>query len=93
MPRWRGAAPIIHAIANGDSKTGVTIMKIEPKKFDIGDILMQLSVDMPKDVTLPLLYHLLAQIGAETLIKCLHNLEKCLMEAKPQPNKGITYGN
>lgn len=38
LPRWRGAAPVIHAIMNGDAVTGVSIMKILPKKFDIGDV-------------------------------------------------------
>lgn len=30
LPRWRGAAPIPHAILNGDSETGITIMSIKP---------------------------------------------------------------
>ena len=32
LPKWRGAAPIIHAIMNGDTQTGITIMKIMPDK-------------------------------------------------------------
>lgn len=92
LPRWRGAAPIIHAIANEDTKTGVTIMRIEPKKFDIGDILKQRSIDMPKDVTMPILYHTLAKLGADTLIDCLHNLNDCLQNAQEQRNVGISYG-
>lgn len=32
LPRWRGAAPICHALMNGDNRTGVSIMKIMPKK-------------------------------------------------------------
>lgn len=38
LPRWRGAAPIIHAIMNGDTETGVSIMRIEPKRFDVGGV-------------------------------------------------------
>ena len=30
LPRWRGASPVVHAIMNGDSKTGISIMKIRP---------------------------------------------------------------
>ncbi|XP_034487637.1 methionyl-tRNA formyltransferase, mitochondrial isoform X2 [Drosophila innubila] len=37
LPRWRGAAPIIYAIMKGDTKTGVSIMQIQPHHFDIGD--------------------------------------------------------
>jgi methionyl-tRNA formyltransferase len=32
LPRWRGAAPIAHAIMNGDTETGVTIMRIKPHR-------------------------------------------------------------
>lgn len=42
LPRWRGAAPIIYAIMNGDKETGVSIMRIEPKRFDVGDVGMNL---------------------------------------------------
>lgn len=38
LPRWRGAAPIIYAIMQADAQTGVSIMKIEPKHFDVGDV-------------------------------------------------------
>lgn len=41
LPRWRGAAPIIYAIMNGDKETGVSIMRIEPKRFDIGEVSYQ----------------------------------------------------
>ena len=33
LPRWRGAAPIIYAILNGDTETGVTIMEVKPHKY------------------------------------------------------------
>lgn len=32
LPRWRGSAPIIYALMNGDTKTGISIMRIMPKK-------------------------------------------------------------
>lgn len=38
LPKWRGAAPIIYSIMHGDSETGVSIMKIHPKRFDIGEV-------------------------------------------------------
>jgi len=43
LPKWRGAAPIIYAIMKGDASTGVSIMKIEPHRFDIGDVSSFLS--------------------------------------------------
>ena len=34
LPRWRGAAPIMHAIMNGDAETGITIMRIKPLQYE-----------------------------------------------------------
>lgn len=39
LPRWRGAAPIIYAIMHGDKATGVSVMRILPKQFDIGEVI------------------------------------------------------
>lgn len=36
LPRWRGAAPIIHTLMHGDTITGVTLMKIRANVFDVG---------------------------------------------------------
>lgn len=36
LPRWRGAAPIIHTLLHGDQVTGVTLMKIKADIFDVG---------------------------------------------------------
>jgi len=43
LPKWRGAAPIIYAIMKGDARTGVSIMKIEPHRFDIGAVSLWLD--------------------------------------------------
>ncbi|KAF2884733.1 hypothetical protein ILUMI_21459 [Ignelater luminosus] len=91
LPRWRGAAPIIYALANGDKKTGVTIMKIKPDKFDIGEIVTQASVDIPDDTKMPDLYHTLAILGAQTLVEVLDNLPANLNSAVPQSENGITF--
>lgn len=37
LPRWRGAAPIIYTLMHGDTTTGVTLMKIKPDIFDVGE--------------------------------------------------------
>lgn len=38
LPRWRGASPIIYSVLNEDPVTGLTIMKIRPKHFDVGEV-------------------------------------------------------
>lgn len=93
LPKWRGAAPIIYALAKGDSKTGVTIMRIRPKKFDIGDIVLQESLPIHPSTKMRELYEKLGVLGAKNLIKVLELLPEYLDQAKPQPTEGVTYGN
>lgn len=92
LPRWRGAAPIIYALAKGDSKTGVTIMRIRPKIFDIGDIVVQESLPIHPLTKMRELYDKLGVLGANNLIKVLERLPEYLDQATPQPAEGVTYG-
>lgn len=71
LPKWRGASPIQHAILSGDTKTGVTIMKMDCG-LDTGDILLQKSVDIENKETSLTLHKKLTQLGAEMIIKYLH---------------------
>ncbi|KAJ9579551.1 hypothetical protein L9F63_004810, partial [Diploptera punctata] len=91
LPRWRGAAPIIYAILNGDTETGVTIMQVEPHKFDIGNIVAQESCPINLTDTGPELKAHLAEIGANLLFKTLEKLPSCVLDSVPQPASGITY--
>ncbi|CAH1176434.1 unnamed protein product [Phaedon cochleariae] len=91
LPRWRGAAPIIYALANGDSETGVTVMRIKPDHFDIGDIVMQKKISISQDTQMPQLHKELGHLGADCLISTLRNLPNLLENAVPQPNTGVTF--
>ncbi|XP_016998334.2 methionyl-tRNA formyltransferase, mitochondrial [Drosophila takahashii] len=91
LPKWRGAAPIIYAIMKGDSHTGVSIMKIEPHRFDIGDILAQREVAIKPDVFMPELHASLALLGADLLVDTVNNLSERLRNAKPQDNTSASY--
>jgi len=44
LPKYRGAAPIQHAIMNQDAETGVTLQRLDPSKFDAGGILKQRKI-------------------------------------------------
>lgn len=92
MPKWRGAAPIIHALANGDSKTGITIIQIKPKHFDNGDIILQKSVQIGPKMRMPELHRMLGELGASCLSVVLNNLPEEVEKALPQPDYGITLG-
>ncbi|XP_076656274.1 methionyl-tRNA formyltransferase, mitochondrial isoform X1 [Halictus rubicundus] len=91
LPRWRGAAPIIYSLMNGDDQTGVTIMRIKPKKFDIGEIILQKEVNIGEHETLPQLHSKLAKLGAYLLEKTFEDLPGALRSAKPQNEANATY--
>uniref|UniRef100_A0A182MFD1 Methionyl-tRNA formyltransferase, mitochondrial n=1 Tax=Anopheles culicifacies TaxID=139723 RepID=A0A182MFD1_9DIPT len=91
LPKLRGAAPIVHAIANGDQRTGISIMRIKPKQFDVGEILHQFSVDIGPDMLMPELHDQLANIGAECLNTCIDNLEIYSQNQTIQNDAEATY--
>ncbi|XP_028171630.1 methionyl-tRNA formyltransferase, mitochondrial [Ostrinia furnacalis] len=91
LPRWRGAAPIIHTLMHGDEETGVTLMKIKPNVFDVGEIISQRRVQVPKDIKLPELTEQLSDLGADMLVDCIRELPHSLTNAQPQSRDGVTY--
>ena len=89
LPRWRGAAPIQAAILQGDSQTGVTIMKMDPG-IDTGPLLRQQTIPIAQDETGGSLAPKLAQLGAELLIDTLPAYING--DLKPQAQQGkATY--
>ncbi|XP_047398078.1 methionyl-tRNA formyltransferase, mitochondrial isoform X3 [Sciurus carolinensis] len=90
LPRWRGPAPIIHTVLHGDSVTGVTIMQIRPKRFDVGPILKQETISVPPKSTAKELEGVLSRLGANMLISVLKNLPESLKNGKQQPAEGVT---
>ncbi|XP_055851369.1 methionyl-tRNA formyltransferase, mitochondrial [Episyrphus balteatus] len=91
LPRWRGAAPIIYSIMKGDTKTGVSIMRIEPKRFDIGDIYAQKEIPIAPDVLMPELHTILAKEGAKLLNSTLEGYPESFKNSIPQNDKEATY--
>jgi methionyl-tRNA formyltransferase len=70
LPKYRGAAPIQWAIANGETQTGVTIMRIDAG-LDTGDMLSKGSLTIGADETAPELGARLAPLGAELLVETI----------------------
>ena len=73
LPKYRGAAPIQWAIANGESETGVTTMRLDAG-LDTGDILLMRSIPLDSDVTSAQVYPQLAEVGALLLLDTLNML-------------------
>lgn len=73
LPRWRGAAPVNHAILAGDAETGVALMRITPG-LDEGPVLAQSRRPIGAADTAPELLQLLAADGASLLSEWLGRL-------------------
>ncbi len=90
LPRWRGAAPIQAAIAAGDAKTGVTVMKMDAG-IDTGAILSQVAVDIADQDTGGTLTARLAIEGADLLLATLPDYLDGKIQPQPQDNALATY--
>src|SRR5690348_2500866 len=89
LPEYRGAAPMQWAIANGETVTGVTTMKID-EGLDTGDILLKRSIEIrPQDTAITLAPRL-AELGAELLVETLQELKKGILEPLPQDDSLAT---
>jgi methionyl-tRNA formyltransferase len=73
LPRWRGAAPVQHAIIAGDKVTGVTIIRIV-KEMDAGPVLARAEEPITDDDTYGSLSERLAAIGARILVETVKGL-------------------
>jgi len=90
LPKWRGAAPIQRAIMNGDTKTGVSIMKIE-KKLDSGPVLSVKELNIDQNATYGEIEKKLSAIGADLLIEGLKKIENGNAKFIDQVHSEATY--
>src|SRR6266478_1960228 len=89
LPKYRGAAPIQWAIANGESVTGVTTMRIDAG-LDTGDILLQRELSIGGEDTAETLGPKLASIGADLMVETLRGLESGQVRPTPQDHSQAT---
>ncbi len=89
LPKYRGAAPIQWAIANGETETGVTTMHMDAG-MDTGDIILQEKVAIGEEETAAELHDRLAFAGASVLKRTLEGLEAGELPRRPQDNAEAT---
>ena len=90
LPKYRGAAPIQWAIANGEIETGVTIMKMDAG-LDTGPIVTQRrTAILPEDDSASL-HDRLAQFGAELLVQTIPDYIAGKIQPRPQPAEGVSH--
>jgi methionyl-tRNA formyltransferase len=74
LPKYRGAAPVQWAIANGEGATGATTMRLD-EGLDTGDILLQRELAIAPSMTATDLFPLLAEMGADLMMETLRGLD------------------
>lgn len=89
LPKYRGAAPIQWAIANGETETGVTTMRIDAG-LDTGEILLQEHVPILPEQTSVKLSPVLAQVGAQLMLQTLDKLEAGALQSRAQEHELAT---
>jgi methionyl-tRNA formyltransferase len=89
LPKYRGAAPIQWAIANGESVTGVTTMRIDAG-LDTGDMLLQREIPIELDDTALTVGPKMALIGADLMIETLSGLQSGEVRATSQDHSRAT---
>ena len=87
LPQYRGAAPINHAIINGEQESGVTTFFLT-HEIDTGNIILSDSVAIADDETAGDLHDKLMHIGANLLVKTLKAIEANNVTEQPQPQSG-----
>ncbi len=90
LPKYRGAAPIQWAIADGEPETGVTIMKMDAG-LDTGPILSLRRTPILSTDDSQILHDRLAQLGAELLAETIPDYIAGKISPQPQPAEGSTY--
>ncbi|HET8548550.1 MAG TPA: methionyl-tRNA formyltransferase [Bryobacteraceae bacterium] len=89
LPKYRGAAPIQWAIANGETRTGVTTMQIDAG-LDTGDMLLKAETAIGPDETAPELSARLAPLGADLLADTLERAEAGTLSPEKQNDAEAT---
>jgi methionyl-tRNA formyltransferase len=90
LPKYRGAAPLQWAIANGEARSGVTTMRIDAG-LDTGDILLARETEIGPQETAVELGARLAGLGADLLVETLAGLEAGVIVPRKQDQAQATY--
>ncbi len=90
LPKFRGAAPIARAILEGETRTGVTTMLMDPG-MDTGPILLTAETSVEESDTQGTLHDRLARMGARLLGQTLEGWEKGTLPPIPQDPSLATY--
>eukprot|EP00002_Diphylleia_rotans_P009958 TRINITY_DN2031_c0_g1_i3.p1 TRINITY_DN2031_c0_g1~~TRINITY_DN2031_c0_g1_i3.p1 ORF type:complete len:316 (+),score=67.41 TRINITY_DN2031_c0_g1_i3:634-1581(+) len=90
LPKYRGPAPIYHTILNKDAETGVSIIEVDRKAFDVGDILAQKSIKIDPNAKYNQLLKSLSDVSCQLLVDSLRSLDLLRSSREIQPTQNHT---
>lgn len=90
LPKYRGGAPIHHAIINGEKYTGITIMYMDTK-MDSGDILCQEKIEIKDDDNVGTMFNKLSILGSKMIVKYLPDIIHGNINPIKQDEIDVTY--
>jgi len=90
LPKYRGAAPVHRAIMNGETETGITIMRVV-KALDAGGMFAKSRRAIGPDETSAEVERDLAQVGAPLLIRVIEQIASASAHEEPQDDRLSTY--
>lgn len=90
LPKYRGSSPIQWAIMNGETVTGITIMKTE-LGLDCGDMYLKKQIEITEEDTSSSVFSKLATLGAECINEFLDNFNTMVKNGEKQDESQMTY--
>lgn len=90
LPAYRGAAPIERALMNGETKTGISIMRMN-EGLDTGPVALRRDQEISEDMDAGELTTALAQIGARAIVEVLNFIENGAVELMEQDESKASY--
>ncbi|MEX0821192.1 MAG: methionyl-tRNA formyltransferase [Rhodothermales bacterium] len=89
LPKFRGAAPINHAVMNGETETGVTTFFLK-EAVDTGHIILQKSMPIGPDETAGDVHDRMMELGAEAVVETVRLIERGAVKTHPQDDAAAT---
>ncbi len=90
LPKYRGSSPIQTSILNGDKKTGVTFIKMNPS-MDEGDIIYQDSIGIDNQETASTLTHKISEVSCQNIERVIRGYLDNTLVSKKQDKTKATY--
>lgn len=91
LPKYRGGAPIHHAIINGEKETGITIMYMD-EKMDSGDIISQKTIKINDCDTVETLWDKMSFLGRDLLLDTMPKIIASTNDRIKQNEEDVTFG-